>query len=55
MVVNGIFIGMLYRCDGGRWEHLEENEGGEVGSPGEDAEEEDEMRDIKPAIRKAEE
>jgi hypothetical protein len=46
---------MFYWCDGRRWEHLEENEADEVGTPGEDAEEQNEMRDIKLAIREAEE
>jgi hypothetical protein len=53
--IDGFFVAMFYWCDGRRWEHLEENEADEVGTPGEDAEEQNEMRDIKLAIREAEE
>jgi len=37
--IDGFFVGMFYRCNGRRWERLEENEADEVGASGEDAEE----------------
>ena len=54
-VLDGFFIGMLYRWNCGERQHLEEHEAKEVGASGEDAEELDEMGDIKLPIREAEE